>query len=139
MYNTKINIGPLMILGLILIAPPALFLNYSMAENTGGQTSQARARPAFARVEPKNICMLTDTVSNREQLPVTINGKQYYGCCHICEAKLKEDPASRLAIDPVSGNLVDKSSAVIGAAPDGKVYYFESAEDLTAFGKSPDQ
>jgi YHS domain-containing protein len=81
--------------------------------------------------------MVTDSVTNREQLPVTIDGKQYYGCCRMCEAKLKDDPASRLATDPLSGKQADKSRAVIGASPDGKVYYFESVENLTAFSKSP--
>jgi YHS domain-containing protein len=39
----------------------------------------------------------------------------------------------------VSGKRVDKSTAVIGAAPDGKVYYFENAEDLKAFAKTQGQ
>jgi YHS domain-containing protein len=39
----------------------------------------------------------------------------------------------------VSGKEVDKSTAVIGAAPDGKVYYFENAEDLKAFANSQNQ
>ena len=51
----------------------------------------------------------------------------------MCEAKIKNSPESRVAIDPVSGNEVDKATAVIGAAPDGKVFYFESEENLVQY------
>ena len=51
----------------------------------------------------------------------------------MCEGRLKEDAASRIAIDPVSGNEVDKADAFIGADAEGAVYYFESEENLKSF------
>jgi YHS domain-containing protein len=139
MNGRIIGIGTLLILGLSVIAVITLCPNDSGAQDTESGTTQAATAPVLTRVEPRYVCMLTDTVTDRYQLPVTIDGKHYYGCCHMCEAKLKEDPGSRLATDPVSGKQVDKSGAVIGVAPDGKVYYFESVEDLNAFGKNTGQ
>jgi len=84
-------------------------------------------------VDSNHVCMITDQEFAREQIPVEVEGKTYYGCCEMCKAKLNNNPQSRVATDPVSGNEIDKAEAVIGAAPDGKVYYFESEENLTQF------
>jgi YHS domain-containing protein len=54
----------------------------------------------------------------------------------MCADKLKNDPKTRVATDPVSGKQVDKSKAVIGATSDGKVYYFENAKNLKKFKAS---
>ena len=89
--------------------------------------------PALKLVDSNHVCMITDQEFAREQIPVEVEGKTYYGCCEMCKAKLNNNPESRVATDPVSGNSVDKAEAVIGAAPDGKVYYFESEENLTQF------
>ncbi len=77
--------------------------------------------------------MITNQEFAREQIPVEVDGKTYYGCCEMCKAKIKNNPDSRVAIDPVSGNQVDKAVAVIGAAPDGSIYYFESEENFGKF------
>lgn len=91
---------------------------------------------SLTEVEGKKVCMITDQLFVKDQIPVELEGKTYYGCCEMCEAKLKNNPESRVGIDPVSGNKVDKSEAVIGAAPDGSVYYFESQENLVKFSPS---
>ncbi|OGE23582.1 MAG: hypothetical protein A3J42_09435 [Candidatus Dadabacteria bacterium RIFCSPHIGHO2_12_FULL_53_21] len=101
--------------------------------------NQGNISPELKQVESKYVCMVTNQLYDKEQIPVAVDGKTYYGCCQMCEAKLKEDPSSRMATDPVSGKEVDKSTAVIGASPDGKVYYFENAEDLKAFANSQNQ
>ena len=80
--------------------------------------------------------MVTNKLFDSPQIPVEINDQTYYGCCMGCKAKLENDPNSRFAIDPVSGNRVDKATAVIGAAPNRDVYYFESLENLESFGLS---
>ena len=89
---------------------------------------------SLTEVEGKNVCMITNQLFAKEQIPIELEGKTYYGCCEMCKAQIKNNPKSRVAIDPVSGNEVDKSEAVIGAAPDGSVYYFESEENLKMFG-----
>lgn len=99
----------------------------SHADNSSQQSS------ALIKVDLKYVCMITDQEFAREQIPVELEGKTYYGCCEMCKAKIKNNPQSREATDPVSGNNVDKAEAVIGAAPDGKVFYFESEENLTQY------
>jgi Cu/Ag efflux protein CusF len=89
-------------------------------------------------VDAKYICMVNDTAFEKEQISVDVEGKTYFGCCSMCEARLKEDATIRTAIDPVSGNKIDKAEAVIGADANGKVYYFESAENLEKFKAEPD-
>jgi len=133
------RIGSLLIFALVLTAALSLYTVQASAQNQGSDTTQANTSTDLKQVESKYVCMVTNQLYDKEQIPVAVEGKMYYGCCQMCEAKLKEDPSSRMATDPVSGKEVDKSTAVIGAAPDGKVYYFESIEDLRAFGSTTNQ
>ncbi len=89
--------------------------------------------PALSEVESKYVCMINDQLFNKEQIPVEVEGKTYYGCCKMCEATLKNDPNSRESIDPVSNRKVDKAESVIGATQNGSVYYFESETNLQTF------
>lgn len=82
------------------------------------------------KVESKYVCMINDTLFDREQIPVEVNGKTYYGCCPMCKEKLEKSAQARTATDPVSGNTVDKATAIIGAQANGKVHYFENEENL---------
>ncbi len=109
---------------LILIALALSFSITAKADET---------KSVLKPVDSNHVCMITDQEFAREQIPVEVEGKTYYGCCEMCKAKLNNNPESRVATDPVSGNQIDKAEAVIGAAPDGKVYYFESEENLTQF------
>ena len=133
MSNGRSRIGSILIFSLVLIAALTLYMGKASAQNQG------TISPELKQVESKYVCMVTNQLYDKEQIPVAVDGKTYYGCCQMCEAKLKEDPSSRMATDPVSGKEVDKSTAVIGAAPDGKVYYFENAEDLKAFANNRNQ
>ena len=133
MSNGRSRIGSILIFSLVLIAALTLYMGKASAQNQGNIS------PELKQVESKYVCMVTNQLYDKEQIPVAVDGKTYYGCCQMCEAKLKEDPSSRMATDPVSGKEVDKSTAVIGAAPDGKVYYFENAEDLKAFANTQGQ
>ena len=119
-----------LILNLFAFIVLVSFSSQSYADNSEQQSS------ALSEVDSKYVCMITDQEFAREQIPVEVEGKTYYGCCEMCKAKIKNNPQSRLAKDPVSGNNVDKAEAVIGAAPDGKVFYFESEENLTQFNPS---
>lgn len=95
----------------------------------------AGAAPALQRVETKKVCMVNNQVFDKDQIPVTVEGKTYYGCCEMCKDRLTKDAAIRSAVDPVSGKPVDKATAVIGALPDGKVLYFESEATFGQYGK----
>jgi YHS domain-containing protein len=97
------------------------------------------ATPGFAqslkRVPAKRVCMVNNTLFDKDQIPVAVDGKTYFGCCEMCKGRLGTDASIRTATDPVSGNPVDKAEAVIGARPDGKVLYFESEKTFTAYQK----
>ncbi len=100
---------------------------------TGSAIADESPESSLKEVEGKKVCMITNQLFVKDQIPVDLEGKTYYGCCEMCEAKLKDNPESRVATDPVSGNKVDKSEAVIGAASDGSIYYFESEENLKSY------
>jgi YHS domain-containing protein len=70
------------------------------------------------------------------QIPVEVGGRTYFGCCAMCKGRLESDPSARTAKDPVSGQQVDKSAAIIGAKEDGTVLYFGSEETFAAFAGS---
>jgi YHS domain-containing protein len=87
------------------------------------------------RVENKKVCMITNAVFEKDQIPVPVDGKTYYGCCEMCKERLAKDASSRVAVDPVTGKNVDKATAVIAAQADGKVLYFESEKTLAQYEK----
>lgn len=88
---------------------------------------------SLKKVEPQYVCMINNKLFDKAQIPVTVGGKTYYGCCPMCKAKLEKSSEARTAIDPVSKKKVDKATAVIGAATDGAVFYFENAANLQKY------
>jgi len=96
--------------------------------------SEAQAS-ALKHVPIEQVCMVNDAFMGKKQIPIPVQGKTYYGCCHMCVSTLNNDAAERQAIDPVSGRTVDKATAVIGALPDGSVFYFENETNLKAYGR----
>lgn len=88
-------------------------------------------------VEAEYVCMMNNKVFDTPQIAIVVEAKTYYGCCPMCADKLKGDPSLRSAIDPVSGNSVDKSTAVIGADTHGMTYYFENEENFHKYASGP--
>lgn len=83
--------------------------------------------------DSSQVCMVNDQFMGRTQIPVTVEGKTYYGCCAMCKARLQSDAAIRTALDPVSHTPVDKASAVIGKTAKGSALYFASLENFHAY------
>ncbi|MBA3395967.1 MAG: hypothetical protein H0T89_25270 [Deltaproteobacteria bacterium] len=102
-----------------------------------GQTSSSApiALPAgMTRVaDPTQVCMVNNQNMNKPQIPIEVAGRTYYGCCAMCKDRLGNDPSSRVARDPVTGEQVDKSMAVIIQDTTGKVLYFASEDTLRRF------
>jgi len=94
---------------------------------------QSAKTGSLERVDPKYVCFVTKYRFYTRQLPVAIAGKTYYGCGNMCRAKLKGDASQRSDIDPVSGQKVDKATAVVGADSQGNVYFFENVENLKKY------
>jgi len=111
-----------------------IFLTTTLALAALALARHALAEP-LQRVEPKRVCMVNNTLFDKDQIPVAVQGKTYFGCCEMCKGRLAEDAAIRTSTDPVSGKPVDKAKAVIGAKPDGKVLYFESEKTFAAYQK----
>ncbi|PWT88151.1 MAG: hypothetical protein C5B54_11090 [Acidobacteria bacterium] len=84
-------------------------------------------------VQSKFVCMVNDKAFDKEQIPVEVEGKTYYGCCQMCKDKLAQDSQIRTATDPVSGKKVDKATAVIAKQADGSVVYFENEENMKKY------
>lgn len=83
------------------------------------------------------VCMIEDRVKAQAGLPVEIGGKIYSGCCPDCGGALKKEPErSTRAIDPVTGNEVDKATAFLFEY-EGDAYYFESESSRAEFARDP--
>ncbi len=112
---------------LILLVPQ------TSAADSGENATNTQSETALTRLEARYVCMVNNQRYSKEQIPVVVEGNTYYGCCEMCKGMLKNDPKIRSAVDPVSGNVVDKATSVIGALPDGKVYYFQSEANFHKF------
>jgi YHS domain-containing protein len=87
----------------------------------------------LTKVEPKTVCMINEQAMGKDQIPVEVEGKTYYGCCEMCKKALAENASKRFAVDPVTGKQVDKAKAVIASQQDGRVFYFESDATLAKY------
>ncbi len=83
--------------------------------------------------DPSQVCMVNNQYMGLPQIPTTVEGKTYYGCCAMCKGRLEKEVSARTAKDPVSGREVDKAVAVIGKQENGDVLYFESRQSLAAY------
>jgi len=86
-------------------------------------------------VPNKNVCMVTDQLFPKAQIPVEQDGKTYYGCCENCKATLATDAKVRTAIDPESKQSVDKATATIAANDEGSVLYFQNKTNFEKYLK----
>lgn len=110
------------------VNPPAV------AVPTPASPTSDRESRQLSRVDDvSQVCMVNNQFMGRAQIPVVVEGKTYFGCCEMCQGRLARDATARVAKDPVSGNAVDKSSAVVAKRGDGEVLYFESAQNLERY------
>ena len=112
---------------LLLFLALALLTLPAFAQGSGDATT------ALTPIKSEYVCMVNNAAFDKPQIPVEVNGKTYYGCCPMCKERLAKDVSARTATDPVSGKSVDKAEAVIGKAPDGSVYYFESEANMKRY------
>jgi len=110
------------------------FLAFVMLLVISNQAGMSEAQAAeLQRVPSEQVCMVNDAFMGKKQIPIPVQGKLYYGCCKMCVSTLTNDARERRAIDPVSGHRVDKATAVVGALPDGNVFYFENEANFKAY------
>jgi YHS domain-containing protein len=89
------------------------------------------------KVKTSFVCMMDNKFKGKEQIPVMVNGKTYYGCCQGCVHALKNNRDIRYARDPLTGEEVDKADAYITLKSNGtdSVFYFKSVETYADFMK----
>jgi YHS domain-containing protein len=110
----------------------AMIFGSNLMPLANAQSDQANDT-SLVQVETKYVCMINNERFDKEQIAIEVGGQTYYGCCEMCKDKLKQDPKSRTAIDPVSGKKVDKAKAIIGANAEGNVFYFENVDNVKSY------
>lgn len=105
----------------------------ALASDGHDHSQQPQPKGKLTKVEAKTVCMVNEMAMKKDQIPVEVDGKTYYGCCEMCKKTLAEKAEQRVAVDPVSGRKVDKATAVIAAQEDGRVFYFENEESLAKY------
>ena len=73
--NRSIQVGRLALAFVCLLA-----LSFGVA--------QAGEKAELKRVETKKVCMVNNQVFEKDQIPVAVDGKTYYGCCEMCKERL---------------------------------------------------
>jgi YHS domain-containing protein len=117
----------------VATAQPAVAAAASAPAVAAGTAADAAAGELTLVADSSQVCMVNNQFMGREQIPVQVDGKTYFGCCEMCKGRLANDPASRSAKDPVSGKLVDKAGAVIAKRASGEVVYFESQDTFKRY------
>src|SRR5688572_19043584 len=113
-----------------MIRKIALFVSLFIALAAFAGSEGVHPFGPLTKVEPKTVCMVNEQAMGKDQIPVEVEGKIYYGCCEMCKKALADNADKRVAIDPVSGKQVDKAKAVIASQQDGRVFYFENEANL---------
>lgn len=85
------------------------------------------------KVSLDEVNMATNRHAGSIQARVTIDGRAYFATGDGYAAALANNAASRSAVDPYSGNRIDKASAAAYADASGRVMYFESEASYNDF------
>ncbi len=89
--------------------------------------------PLVAIADRQGVCNVTDRYMGTPQIPVTVDGRVYYGCCEMCKGRLQSEANTRTAVDPISGKSVDKALATLGRERNGSVVYFDNQSNFEAY------
>jgi YHS domain-containing protein len=117
-------------------SPPAVAV--SAPASVSAAAAPSADHRALTRVEDvSQVCMVNNQFMGKPQIPVEVGGKTYFGCCAMCKGRLESDASARAATDPITGESVDKASAVIAQDAQGAVVYFASAEHLARYQGAP--
>jgi YHS domain-containing protein len=122
------------------VSAPKAELVESVVEPPRRAQSEEQTEKASSLVritDPSSVCMVNDRYMGSPQIPVQVEGKTYFGCCKMCEKRLRDEPSVRSAMDPVAHKSVDKAVAILARDGDGNVFYFESEQSLSQLKVQP--
>jgi len=102
--------------------------------NSNNENEKSKSAVEITSLPTSQVCMINDAFMGKEQIPVPVGDKVYYGCCEGCVDKLTNIEETRYAVDPHTGQKVDKADAFIVLKPnaEGTVWYFASKEHYLA-------
>jgi YHS domain-containing protein len=124
--------GPLVLV--LMLAVAAWGIAAQVREPAKPEVTPVAEVERLRKVEDvKQVCMVNNQFMGKDQIPVEVEGRTYYGCCEMCKERLAKDQSVRYSTDPVSGARVDKATAVIGVQPNGSVLYFENEANLQEY------
>lgn len=91
-------------------------------------------------VKSSLVCYVNNKYMGKEQIPVEYENKTYYGCCEGCVLNLKNNEKVRYAIDPFTGEIVDKALAIISkkTMKSDDVFYFASMDHFHKYMNQDD-
>lgn len=107
----------------------------SFAQTANAQTKSNHEIAAVKPLPTKQVCMVTNKFMGKEQIPVQVNNKMYYGCCQGCVGTLKNSEEARSATDELTKQKVDKAKAFIIVKPGAQsdVLYFASKQNAATY------
>jgi YHS domain-containing protein len=99
--------------------------------------AKQNAQSPNGKVKSSFVCFVNNRYMGKEQIPVEVNGKTYYGCCQGCVGNLQNNRKVRYAIDPYTNKEVDKALAYIVVKPgSSEVWYFESEKNYSSYSSA---
>ena len=108
------------------------------SDRSPAATAPSEPDNGLSRIEdPRLVCMVNNTYMGKAQIPVAVDGKTYFGCCPMCKERLANELDTRFAIDPATGEKVDKATAVLAQDGEGTVLYFASDQNLRNYRGAP--
>ena len=116
------------ITSLIMALSFGFVINNADAQNAQEKIPNGKLQSSF-------VCYVNNNYMGKEQIPVEVEGKTYYGCCMGCVGNLKKNRKVRYAQDPLTNEEVDKSTAFIVLKSDtgAAVQYFANAENYAKY------
>lgn len=138
MKTINIQIGIIALSVIVLTACGNSKSNQASTENPVAPHESPAPPQAIDRtgkIPNEFVCMVNNAFMGIPQIAVNVDGKTYYGCCDMCEQKLKDSDAHRYAKDPLTGERVDKANAfIVLTAPNSyQVAYFASEDNFLKF------
>lgn len=115
-------------------AAPSAPAQVGPAHTMSPSTVDPAPTAGLSRIEdPSQVCMVTNQFMGKPQIPVEVEGKTYFGCCPMCKGRLETEPETRSATDPVTGEAIDKATAVLAQDEGGAILYFASEQTFQAY------
>ena len=99
-------------IALAFVLPALISCNFSgnnASDNNHSSSVNSTIQIAGTGIEKllnSQVCMVNNRFMGKDQIPVAVNDKTYYGCCEGCVSKLKNGTDLRYSSDLLTGEKV---------------------------------